>query len=286
MSDSAPSQSPNPIPAASLDELPADELLRYGSELGISLEPGLATNDMARQIRERQSLLAQIDREALLDIVIWGRRPVRRSATKEHLAREIHRIQQTNYRSLSTRGLAALAKLRNIAAADDDDAGAIIEKLRKQDGVWKRLTCKRRALVGSLLSKIFEGEAQEESTAYRFLPEDPGHALDAGRPSIREHVEQHGFVGGIASRLRGAADDYIRVKLDEIEIRIDQKLDQIDKRLAEWRDREIRNRLKIIRITLIFTVLVALLSLGYNLLKKQVVEPQPDPAPRVVTPGP
>lgn len=286
MSDLTSPQYPNQTPAASLDELPTDELMRYGSELGISFPLGLAPNDMARQIRERQALLAQIDREALLDIVIWGRRPVRRSATKEHLAREIHKIQQTNYRSLSTRGLVALTKLRSIAAADGDDAGAMIEKLRKQDGVWKRLTCKRRALVGSLLSRVFEAEAEEESTAYRFLPEDPGHAMDSVRPSIREQVEQHGFVGGIASRLRGAADDYIRVKLDEIETRIDQKLDQIDKRLAEWRDREIRNRLKIIRITLIFTVLVALLSLGYNLLKKQVDEPGPSPASRVVTPSP
>ena len=88
---------------------------------------------------------------------------------------------------------------------------------------------------------------------------------------LRWSIEDHGVVGGIASRLRGAADDYIKIKLDEIELRIDGKLNQIDQRLAEWRDREVANRLKILRITLVFTVLVAILSLGYNYIKRQAV---------------
>lgn len=271
-------------PAASLSELPADELLRYGSELGLDLSPSMPPEHMARLVRERQALLAELERDALLDIVVWGRRPVRKSAAKEHLAREIHRIQQTDYDDLSTRGLYALARLRGIDARPSDSAESLIDHLERQDGLWKRLSRKRRAIVGSVLSKLFDDGMPDGANEYCFLPEEPVHGAEGARPSLREQVEQHGVVGGIAQRIRGAADDYIRVKLDEIETRIDQKLEQIDKRLAEWRDREIQNRLRILRITLIFSVLVAVLSLGYNFLKKRVVETDGPAASRVSVP--
>lgn len=80
-------------------------------------------------------------------------------------------------------------------------------------------------------------------------------------------------------KLRGAADGYIAVKLDEIEARVDAKLDHVEKRidakivelheqLRVMRDRELRHRLRILKITLIFTVLVACLSLLYKWLGK------------------
>jgi hypothetical protein len=84
---------------------------------------------------------------------------------------------------------------------------------------------------------------------------------------------------GAAERLRGAADSYIAAKLDEIEARVDAKLDHLEGRLdakmvalhrqlREMRDRELRHRLRLLRITLIFTVVVAALSLGYKWLAK------------------
>ena len=79
--------------------------------------------------------------------------------------------------------------------------------------------------------------------------------------------------------MRGAADAYLAAKLDEIEARVDDKLDHIEARidrkivelhqqLVELRDREVRHRLRLLKITLIFTVLVALLSLGYKCASK------------------
>ena len=65
----------------------------------------------------------------------------------------------------------------------------------------------------------------------------------------------------------------------EIEARIDRKLDEIDRRLGEWRDREITNRLKIIKITLIASVFVLLLSLGYNYLKRKTPPEKGPPTP-------
>ncbi len=82
---------------------------------------------------------------------------------------------------------------------------------------------------------------------------------------------------GVTETLRGAADQYVAAKLDEIEARVDEKLDEIEARLdrkvrelhvqlCELRDQEVRHRLRILRLTLIFTVLVAALSLVYKWL--------------------
>ncbi|HKQ46832.1 MAG TPA: hypothetical protein VJZ71_02045 [Phycisphaerae bacterium] len=266
MAPHEPASADDHASAVSLGELPPDELLRYAHALGLELDAGASAPEMVRLIRKRQELLIELDRDAMLDIIVWARRPIRQSAGKEELAREIARVQRLDYDRLSPRGLASLARLRGVSCRESDTPDRLVDALKHQDGFWKRLSGKRRAWVGSMLTKMIEGKSESESD-YRFLPEDKGAAAELNRRTLKTHVEERGIVGGIAERLRGAADDYIRVKLDEIETRIDEKLDQIDARLAEWRDREIANRLKILRITLVFTVLVAALSLGYNWLK-------------------
>lgn len=255
--------------------MPPDELLRYGRELGLELPDGAAPSEAARRIRLRQALLIELERDALLDVIVWARRPVRRSAGKEEIARQIAAVQRTNYEELSPRGLAALARLREIDVKTTDDAPTLVERLRRHDGFWKRVASKRRQIVGSFVGKLLHEPQQGEAPPYRFLPENPALPADTARESLKNQIEEHGVVGGLAQRLRGAADDYIKTKLDEIEHRIDWKLDEIDARLSEWRDREVANRLKILKITLVFTVLVALLSLGYNCLKtRSIGEPE------------
>ncbi len=49
--------------------------------------------------------------------------------------------------------------------------------------------------------------------------------------------------------------------------RIDRKLDEIDRRLAEWRDKEIANRIRILKITLWASVIVGIISLIYAYVK-------------------
>ena len=68
-------------PASSLSDLPDDQLAQYGQNLGLHLEPGEPRGEMLRLIRRRQEVLLELDREALLDIVVWARRPVHRSAS-------------------------------------------------------------------------------------------------------------------------------------------------------------------------------------------------------------
>ncbi len=96
-------------------------------------------------------------------------------------------------------------------------------------------------------------------------------------------VRKLGMLHGVTERLRGAADSFVAAKLDEIEARVDVKLDEIEgridhklvqihKQLGELRDREIRHRLRLLKLTLIFTVLVGLLSLGYKWASRWMAE--------------
>ncbi len=211
-------------------------------------------------VRRRQELLLSMDREAMLDVVRWLRLPVRRSANKEHLAQLISQQHPAHHEGLSDRGLGVLAGLSGVEPVSGESRSALERRLRKTGGVGAKLRRFRRSAMGSLVAKLVSSSNIADSHDYRYLPEDEAQ-------SIKSDIEQTGLVGGVARRLRGVADDYVREKLDEIEQRIDQKLDEIDRRLGEWRDREVTHRLLILKLTLVFSILVALLSLLYDYVR-------------------
>jgi hypothetical protein len=202
----------------------------------------------------------------MLDVIRWGRRPVTVSAGKEQIAQEIARIRSMKFAGLTHRGLVVLARLRGVDAEDSDPAPRLVRRLRRQEGLFGRLNRRRRAMLGSFVATIV-GE-NEPAADYRFLP-DPGNEGDAVAPSvkpatIKEEIEESGLFGGISNRLKKSADVFLNQKLDDIEMRIDRKLDEIDRRLAEWRDKEIANRIKILKITLWASVIVGIVSLIYS----------------------
>lgn len=250
-----------PSPSPSLADMPVDELAVYGGELGLSVDPHTPRGELLRLIRQRHELLVELDRQAMLDVVVWARVPVRQSAGKELLAKRVAGITKLKFDGLSRRGLETLARLRGLDLSPGDDRVSIERKLRRQAGFWARVRRKRRSVAGALIGRVVEGTTSNGE--YRFLPES------GEGQSLKESIEHVGVVGGIAQKLRGAADQYVHEKLDEIEKRVDRKLDEIDHRLSEWRDREISNRLRIIKITLIATILVAIISLGYDYLKSR-----------------
>ena len=249
-----------PPTSASLSDLPLDQLIEYGRSLGLVLADETPQGEALRRVRERQQLLVDLDRDALLDIVVWLRLPVRQSAGKETLAKEIARCDPPDFEGLSQRGLEGFARLHGLAVRPGEPREEIERRLCRRGGLWGRVRRKRRKVMGRLITRLVSGDEEDRPAEYRFLPED-------GPPSLQRNIEQQGVVGGIARKLRGVADDYVREKLDEIEQRIDRKLDEIDERLAEWRDREIANRLRILRITLVFSILVALICLVYDYLR-------------------
>lgn len=247
----------------SLSELPLDELLEYGRSLGLNLAQDTPRGETLRRVRGRQELLIELDRDALLDVVVWLRQPVRKSASKEQLAKLIAPHQRIRFDGLSDRGLSAFARLSDVDPRQGESRSDIEQRLRRSAGFWSQVRRIRRRMVGSLVSKLVSPPSDRSNEAYRFLPEE-------GSPtSLRDDIEENGLMGGVARRLKGVADGYVQEKLDEIEHRIDRKLDEIDQRLGEWRDREMSHRLRILKATLLFSILVALLSLLYNYLQGQ-----------------
>ncbi|WP_428938499.1 hypothetical protein [Fontivita pretiosa] len=265
-----------------LQELPRDELQNLAEDLGLDHTRYRSQQDLAAAIYERRQMIAAMDREALLDVVRWGRRPVPANASKEQLAVEISRIKSMRFEGLSHRGLVALAVMRGVELRGDEDMRALIRKLKKQEGLFSRLNRKRRAWIGSIVSNML-GEDQAQSAEYQYLPPQPGAGQTtppahpqtpsltpvspARETSIKQEIEESGLFGGLASRVKRHADVYLNQKLDEIEARIDRKLDEIDRRLAEWRDKEIANRIRILKITLWASVIVAIISLLYAYVK-------------------
>ena len=151
------------------------------------------------------------------------------------------------------------------------------------DAVNRTAGRKRGSFFGGLVRHLRHAGREMVSVAVgKYLAEPPDSPEP---PATTEPGDQAGLhkrvhvLHEVTEKLRGAADTYIAAKLDEMEARVDAKLDHIEQRIdhklielhkqmAEMRDRELRHRLRLLKITLIFTVLVALLSLGYKWLSR------------------
>ena len=264
------------LPTRQLSEMPRDELEHLAEEYGLDPTRYKTRQHLVAALHERRQMIAGMNRDAMLDVVRWGRRPVTVNATREQIAQEIARIRLMKFAGLSQRGLVVLARMRGIACGDDEPVPLLIRRLKRQEGLFAKLNRKRRAILGALVSRIV-GDDGGGSADYQFLPGDaPSASGPTAAPtvapappssSIKQDIEESGLFGGITSRIKKSADAYVNQKLDEIEARIDRKLDEIDRRLAEWRDKEIANRIKILKITLWASVIVAAFSLIYAYLK-------------------
>ncbi len=260
-----PDPSPAKAPPRQLADLPRDELAALAEDFGLDPTRFKTGQQLVIAVHERRQLIASLDRDALLDVVRWGRRPVAVTAGKEQLAQQVARIRSMKFAGLSQRGLVALAKLRGVTVADTDPVPVVVKRLRRNEGLFSKLSRKRRAAIGSLIAGIIGDDTP--TSEYHFLPsgtEPPARPAS----NLKEEIEESGLVGGLTSRIKKSADSYLNQKLDEIESRIDRKLDEIDRRLAEWRDREIANRIRILKITLWASVIVGIVSLIYAYLKE------------------
>ena len=232
------------------------ELIRQAKRLGLSVRDGWSDEELTIRLKARRDQIENLDWGGLMDIVAWAKHPLPGRADKLTVAQIILAHKRGNYQGLSHRGLVTLAVLRSVRVKDKDSAKKTMARLRRNEGMWGYVLRKRDTWLGSVLSNLVDGEVQVEEAV--------GPAGQSEKTSLKEHIEQKGLIDGLGSGLRGAADGYIREKMQEIENRIDYKLDEIDRRLAEWRNRELTNRLKMIKITLGLSVIIALLSLLYT----------------------
>lgn len=256
-------------PSRQLSELPGDELAHLAEDFGLDPTRYRTHQDLVNAVHDRRQMIADMNREAMLDVVRWGRRPVTINAGKEQIAHEIARIRSMRFAGLSHRGLIVLARLRGADPDDADPVPLLVRKLKRQEGFFSRVNRKRRSMLGGLVASIV-GESRS-SADYRFLPppsdspgDGPSTVGSVKSPTIKEEIEESGLFGGISNRIKKTADQYLNQKLDEIEARIDRKLDEIDRRLGEWRDKEIANRIRILKITLWASVIVGIVSLIYT----------------------
>ena len=269
-------------PPRQMSEMPREELDHLADEFGIDPTRFELRQNLVAAIHDRRQMIAAMDREAMLDVVRWGRRPVTINASKEQIAQEIVRITSMRFAGLSQRGLVVLARLRGIEIRPDDSVPVLVKRLKKKEGLFARISRKRRAVLGGLVAKIV---GEQGPTDYQFVPPPSGTPsagpavapTAASSASIKQDIEESGLLGGITNRLKKSADSYVNQKLDEIEARIDRKLDEIDRRLAEWRDKEIANRIRILKITLWASVIVAVCSLIYTYLDVHFVNPPVQP---------
>ncbi|QOV90038.1 hypothetical protein [Humisphaera borealis] len=272
-------------PGRQLSDLPKDELENLAEEFGIDPTRFKDRQGLVAAIHDRRQTIAGFERDALLDVVRWGRRPVAVNASKEQLAQEIARIKSMRFVGLSHRGLVVLARMRGVTAEDAEPIPDLIKKLRKQEGFFAKLSRKRRSVIASVVSSVV-GEP-DSAREYQYLPTPEGRQPVGSGPAsatIKEEIEDAGLFGGITNRIKKSADTYINQKLDEIETRIDRKLDEIDRRLAEWRDKEVANRIKILKITLWASVIVGIVSLIYSYVKVNFPVGADKPVPKVVAP--
>src|SRR5437773_8578311 len=111
---------PSIQPARQLSELPKDELDHLAEEFGLDPHDFRHRQHLVTALHERRQAIAAMDREAMLDVIKWGRRPVTVNASKEQIAQEIARIRSMKFDGLSQRGLAVLATMRGLAVTVND----------------------------------------------------------------------------------------------------------------------------------------------------------------------
>src|SRR5687767_11620663 len=137
---------PSNQPSRQLSDLPKDELENLAEEYGLDPSDYRHRQHLVTAIHERRQMIAAMDREAMLDVIKWGRRPVTFNATKEQIAQEIARIRSMKFAGLSHRGLIVLALMRGLPAAGEDPVPLLIRRLKKQEGLFAKLNRKRRAM--------------------------------------------------------------------------------------------------------------------------------------------
>ena len=157
---------PAVAPARQMSEMPREELDHLAEEFGLDPTRYELRQDLVAAIHDRRQMIAAMDREAMLDVVRWGRRPVTVNASKEQIAQEIVRITSMRFVGLSQRGLVVLGPPpRPRAPATTSPCPCSSSRLKKKEGLFAKINRKRRAVLGSLVAKIVGEEAAPPITS-------------------------------------------------------------------------------------------------------------------------
>lgn len=256
------------VPLQQLGDLPQEELEAIAEEYGLDSRRYRDKLQLVAAIHARRQLIATLDRQAMQDVLDWSGKSMPPGAAQEQMAIEIAHLRAMRFAGLSERGLVVLCMLRGCEISGNESRDELVKALKKQEGFFSKIKRKTRGWLGKRVEKMM-GDPTTDAPAPTGEPVNKPTDQTAGvrKQALREEIEESGFFGGIANRVKKQADSYVNQKLDEIEARIDRKLDEIDRRLAEWRDKEIANRIRILKITLWASVIVGAMSLIYSYVK-------------------
>src|SRR5262245_56803987 len=127
---------PTTIPSRQLSELPKDELAHLAEEYGLDPTAYRTSQHLVSAIHAHRQMIASLDRDAMLDVIKWGRRPVTYNASKEQIAQEIARVRSMRFAGLSQRGLFVLARVRGLEVNENDAIPQLVKKLKKREGLF------------------------------------------------------------------------------------------------------------------------------------------------------
>src|SRR5688572_14464958 len=86
ISNAGPTRAAAAAPAVrQMADMPRDELDHLAEEYGLDPTRYKTRQQLVTALHDRRQLIAALDREALLDVIRWGRRPVTVNATNEQL---------------------------------------------------------------------------------------------------------------------------------------------------------------------------------------------------------
>ena len=179
--------------------MPKDELEHFAEEFGLDPSDYQTRQNLVAAIHERRQLIAAMDREAMLDVVRWGRRPVAVNVSKEDLAQrdrphQADAIRGTFAARIDRPGETA----RRTTGRRRADAGAG-PQTQKTGRLFQTLNRKRRAWLGSVVANMIGEEPKERISS--FSPSDTNTAATVSQETatIRDDIEEAGLIGGIAN---------------------------------------------------------------------------------------
>jgi hypothetical protein len=278
---------------------PTDEhLVAEARRLGVRDPESMPTDELEQTVVRRLNTIDESEPETLRSILEWAGENVDPAIAddRRRLAERIVRLRLDGLDELDRTQLETLLRLYDIPFDDEMSDRRLRRLLQPGNRLRRMMRRTRRRLAGYIVNKalhsmqgepeqpepgVAQDDEQEESPVEGTESEgepkrengsaaEPtnGEKARARKLAADEHIKRKGLVQGLTSYVRGTVDEYVAQKLDEIEARIDIKLDQIDRRMDDWRRRELEHRLRILKITLVVTAAVAIVSLVYELIKR------------------
>lgn len=280
---------------------PTDErLVAEARRLGVRDPESIPTDELEQTVVRRLNTIDEAEPETLRSILEWAGENVDSAIAddRRRLAERIVRLRLDGLDELDRTQIETLLRLHDIPFDDEMSDRRLRRLLQPGNRLRRMMRRTRRRLAGYIVNKALhsmrgepeqpepgvapddeqeespvegterEGEPKRENGAA--AEPTNGEKARARKLAADEHIKRKGLVQGLTSYVRGTVDEYVAQKLDEIEARIDEKLDQIDRRMDDWRRRELAHRLRILKITLVVTAAVAIVSLVYELIKRLI----------------